>query len=65
MIDKGYQFEATYIQTIWNWRRVGDERGLKERQRSKYNYVLCNMILDELMPWHKDKYDFGLLEVNR
>ena len=21
------------------------------------------MILDELMPWHKEKYDFGLLEV--
>jgi len=25
MIDKGYQFEATYIRTIWNWRRAGDE----------------------------------------
>jgi len=30
MIDKGYRFEATYIRTIWNWRRAGDEQGLKE-----------------------------------
>ena len=33
MIGKGYQFEATYIRTIWNWRRAGDERGLKQRER--------------------------------
>ena len=32
MIGKGYQFEATYIRTIWNWRRAGDEQGLKERE---------------------------------
>ena len=30
MIGKGYQFEATYIRTILNWRQEGDKRGLKE-----------------------------------
>lgn len=65
MISKGYQFEATYIRTIWNWRRANDERGLHERERSKYNYQFYSMILDELMPWHKEHYDFSLLEVNR
>ena len=65
MSNKGYQFEANYIRAIWNWRRAGDERGLSERERSKFNYQLLNMLLDNLMPWHKQMYDFSLLEVNR
>ena len=65
MTSKGYHFEAKYIRTILNWRRASDERGLSERERSKLNYELLNMILDDLMPWHTQKYDFSLLEVNR
>ena len=56
MIDKGVPIRG-HLRTIWNWRQAGDERGLKERQRSKYNYALYNMILDELMQWHK-KYEW-------
>ena len=44
---KGYEFEAKYVRTVWNWRRATDECGLNERQRSKYNYQLLNMMLDE------------------
>lgn len=33
MRQKGYTFEATYIECIWNWRRACDERGLKELRR--------------------------------
>ncbi len=62
---KGHEYEAEYIQTICNWRRACDERGLSELRRCKYNYQLLNLILQELMPWYKDIYDFGLLEVNR
>lgn len=65
MEKKGYVYEANYITTIWNWRRATDERGLSERQRSKFNYQLLNMMLDELMPWYKETYDFSLLEVNK
>ena len=65
MRKKGYDVEATYIETIHNWRRANDERGLSSLMRSKYNYCLLNMILDELMPWHKESYNFALLEVNR
>ena len=65
MSSKGYQFEADYIRTIWNWRRAGDERGLSERERSKFNYELLNMLLGDLMPRYKQNYDFSLLEVNR
>ena len=65
MDDRGYQFEGHYIRTICNWRRATDERGLIEIEWSKYNYQLLNMILDELMPWYKQNYDFSLLEVTR
>ena len=53
MAGKGYQFEANYVKTIRNWRRANDERGHNEKEWSK------------LMPWHKEQYDFSLLEVNR
>ena len=59
MEEKGYHYES---RVIWNWRRAGDECGLSELQRSKFNYQLLNMIL---MPWYKETYDFSLFEVNR
>ena len=65
MRKNGYEYEAKYIETIWNWRRACDERGLPELQRSKFNHQFLNMILEELMPWFKESYDFSLLEVNR
>lgn len=62
MKAKGHEYEATYIQTMY---RACDERGLSELTRSKYNYQFLNLMLDELMPWHKKYYDFGFLEVNK
>jgi hypothetical protein len=38
MQKKGYLYEAKYIETVWNWRRACDERGLSELQRCKFNY---------------------------
>lgn len=61
MSSKGYLYEAEYIKCIWNWRRACDHRGLSELERCRYNYHLLNLILDELMPWHKSIYDFSLL----
>jgi len=65
VVGKGYQFEANYVRITWNWRRANDEQGLTERARSKYDYQFYNMILDVLMPWHNEQYNFSLLEVNR
>ena len=65
MYRKGYVYEAKYIDTIWNWRRACDERGLSELDRSHFNHEFLNLILDELIPWHRESYDFSLLEVNR
>ena len=64
MERKGYEYEACYIRAVSGWRRACDQRGLSELERSR-NYGMLNFILDELMPWHKDVYDFSLLEVNR
>ena len=33
--------------------------------RCKFNYKFLNIVLEELMPWYKETYDFSLLEVNR
>ena len=65
MEHKGYAYEAKFIETIRNWRRACDERGLTQLQRCHYNYNMLNYILDDLMPWHVTNYDFSLLEVNR
>lgn len=65
MEKNNYSCEAKYIETIRNWRRACDERGLSSLQRCKFNYQFLGLILDELMPWHTVKYDFSLLEVNR
>ena len=63
--DNGYKAESDYVETINNWHRAGDERGLTEDERSCYNYGMLNFILDDLMPWHKANCDLSLLEVNR
>jgi hypothetical protein len=65
MREKGYDYEYKFVETICNWRRSCDERGLSELQRCKFNYKLLDLILDELMPWHRSTYNFSLLEVNR
>lgn len=65
MESKGYTFEANYISVMMNWRRACDERGLSPLQRCRFNYGLLNYLLDELMPWHSQVYDFSLMEVNR
>ena len=59
------KYEEIFVRTVRNWRRACDERGLSSLQPSKFNYQLLNLILDELMPWYTEQYDFSLLEVNR
>ena len=65
MEDKGYQYEAAYIRAILGWRQACDLRGLSENDRTLRNYQMLTFLLEELMPWYKDSYDFSLMEVNR
>ena len=59
---RNYPYE---VGTIHNWRLACDERGLTQAQRSEYNKAFLELILDELMPWHKYQYDLSTLEVTR
>lgn len=59
----GYEYEATYIQTMYYWYRACDEYGLSALTRCKYSYQFLNLILDKPLPWLN--YDFGPLEVNK
>ena len=63
--NRGHSKEAKYIRTVSNWHISSDGRGISQLLRSKYNYQMMNYILDELLPWYKDTYDFSLLEVNQ
>lgn len=65
MKRKSYTYEEKYVQIIRQWRLACDQRGLSELERCRYNYKLLSMILEELMPWHKEIYDFSTLEVTR
>lgn len=65
MTRNGYTYEAKFVKTIRQWRLACDERGLAPLVRCKYNYEFLNLLLDELMPWHNELYDFSLLEVTR
>ena len=65
MRQKGFENEARYTEIIWNWRRSCDARGLSELHWCRFNYQFLNLILEDLMPWYKQQYDFSLLEVNR
>ena len=65
METKGYTSEADYIRAVLGWRRACDERDLSELQRYRFNYRMLNYILQELIPWYHQIYDFSLLEVNR
>ena len=52
------------MSVIHNWRMACDERGLSQSQRSAHNRDFLEFILDELMPWHKEQYDFITQEIN-
>ena len=65
MENKGYQCEADYIHAVLGWREACDTRGISQLQRCKKNYKMLNFLLEELMPWATDSYDFSYLEVNR
>ena len=51
-----------FISRIRNWGWACDDRGLTELQQCKFNYESLEMILEKLMPWYKEQYDFSLLE---
>lgn len=65
MAIRNYATEAEYIHAVASWHEASDGRGLSQLQRCRSNYEMLNYLLDELMPWHKESYNFSLLDINR
>ena len=63
--EHGYACEANYFDIVAGWHKAADGRGLTELQRSKRNYAMLNVILDEWMPWHRENPDLSTIDVNR
>ena len=63
--QRGYTNEVVYVQTVCNWHVASDGRAISQLKRCKYNYEMLQYVLDELMPWHRQSYDFSYLEVNQ
>ena len=63
--EHGCVREANYVDIVAGWHEAADGRGLTELQRSKRNYAMLNLILDEWMPWHRENSDLSTIDVNR
>ncbi len=61
----GYPDEANFINIIAQWHESSDGAGLSQLERSKYNYQMLSLILDQWMPWHRQCYDFNFIDINR
>eukprot|EP00118_Oscarella_pearsei_P012490 m.92464 g.92464 ORF g.92464 m.92464 type:complete len:335 (+) comp36737_c0_seq8:893-1897(+) len=61
----GYEKEGRFFEVIHNWYLASDGGGLTQLERCRFNYQMLNLLLDDLMPWNKELYDFSTLEVNR
>ncbi|XP_064622698.1 uncharacterized protein LOC135484921 isoform X2 [Lineus longissimus] len=63
--ENGFESAAKYVHTIAQWHEGSDGRGLSQLQRSRYNYLTLNYIMDELMPWHAERNDLSTIDINR
>ena len=62
---KNYHQEARYTRTIARWHEATDGRGMSQEDRKAANLDMRNMILDELMPWHRKNPDLSKIDINR
>lgn len=58
-------FKANYVTTVAGWHEPSDGSGMFQIERSKANKQMLNYLLDELMSWHAEKYDFTFLDINK
>ena len=65
MQRNNFNLETEYVQAIAGWNEASNGRGLSQLERSRANHTMLNYILDESMSWHREIYDFSLLDINR
>ncbi|XP_078667520.1 uncharacterized protein LOC144909356 [Branchiostoma floridae x Branchiostoma belcheri] len=63
--DKGYKSEAWFAETVHNWHKATDGRGIDQETRKKYNHAMLSFLLEDWMPYHSFIKDYAMLDVNR
>lgn len=61
----GHVTGATILQTVHNWHKAVDGRGLSEDVRARYIAEMKRWILDDWIPWHRVNPDYSTIDVNR
>jgi hypothetical protein len=61
----GYDEEARFVESVSNWHKASDGRGLSEETRSEYNLAMLDYLLEDWMPWFRENRDFSTLDPNR
>ena len=65
MRKHNYTEEAKLVEVCLNWHRASDERGLTQEERQRGNTEMMKYLLDELMPWHNENYDYSTMDINQ
>ena len=65
MQRNGHANEAKFIETVRNWHKAADGRGLSEETRSQYNKDMLNFLLEDWMPWFQQESDYSTIDILR
>ena len=65
MQRNGHATEAKLIETVRNWHKAADGRGLSEETRSQYNKDMLNFLLEDWMPWFQQDSDYSTIDILR
>ena len=65
MQRNGHANEAKFIETVRNWHKAADGRGLSEQTRSQYNKDMLNFLLEDWMPWFQQESDYSTIDILR
>lgn len=57
--------EAKFTETVQNWHKATDGRGLSEQTRSQYNKDMLNFLLQDWMPWFQQERDYATINILR
>ncbi|XP_035694410.1 uncharacterized protein LOC118428452 [Branchiostoma floridae] len=66
--DKGYTTEARFAETVLNWHKATDGRGIDQETRKQYNRAMLSFLLEDWMPYDcffKGEINYAMLDVNR
>ena len=65
MEKNGHLNESRVLSILRNWNRAVDGRGIPEETRLTFLQDMKDWLLDDWMPWHREKRDYSTIDVNR